>query len=142
MRAIRAVTGRPLPKGKYLFVWTLDMKLLVFPDAGLNKHTSPYPGAVPVWHAGEIIIEEEEGVTSGGAGDSGEKNSPSSAFAAAPSSRCYVAEINSESGHYLPTKVHAKRFAGWVMKNVASSAGGSLLLLKHAVESIRWIERD
>ena len=119
MRAIRAVTGRPLPKGKYLFVWTLDMKLLVFPDAGLNKHTSPYPGAAPVWHAGEMYIEGEEAAMNG----SSEKIGSSSSTR---SSHCYVAEMNTESGHYLPTYDHARRFAVWVKKNIAVNSANGL----------------
>ena len=156
IQVINSRTGKPLQKGQYLFVLTMDVDdedpqqqqqqqkkkststLLLFPNRdGKKKHTSPYPGAVPVWHAGEIsIIRDTTNMH-----------------------ETYISEIEAASGHYLPTKKHIYWFKNWMKTSAyntnsnSNSSSSSINTHHHQlkqqqqqqelnIESIKWIVNE
>ena len=187
IQAINSLTGKPLKKGKYLFVLTMDVvdnedlqqqqqqqkkksqsKLLLFSDQDKMKHTSPYPGAMPVWHAGEFWIEDiknndNDDMTTTTATINGSVTLSTSTHTTRSTIRdttnmnmhnTYISKISAGSGHYLPTKNHVRWFQHWMKtsayntsRSSSSSSSSSKKhhhLLKHQqqqelnIESIHW----
>ena len=144
IQVINSWTGKPLKKGKYNFVLTMDVvdnedpqqqqqqkkksqsKLLLFPDHDKRKHTSPYPGAVPVWHAGEFWIQDNENNDNdGGTTTTSTINGSSTSSTSTHTTRStirettnmhdtYISQISASSGHYVPTKNHVRWFQHWI----------------------------
>lgn len=86
VRVVSNTTGMPLPAGKLLFVWSTNKIVYVAAEKeGVVAHTR-FEGALPVLHAGELVIDRN-----------GE-----------------LVEVRPKSGHYRPSSQDVGRFREWL----------------------------
>ena len=107
-------------------------KLLLFRnrEKKKKKNTSPYPGGVPVWHAGEFFVQDtnddDNSDRTTTTTTTGSNTSSTTTRSASPTIRdttnmhkIYISEITAASGHYLLTKKHIYWFQVTVVVVVA-----------------------